>query len=357
MLLNLNEVVSTDRLIDAHWGAEPPKTAAKSLQVLISQLRRLLEPERKPGASGNVLVTRLPGYVLHLDPDQLDLDRFRRLAEEGRAALGAGDPEGAAAKLGDALALWRGDPLADLTHASFAQREISRLEEMRLAALEARIEADLERGCHAEVIGELEHLVAREPLRERPRGQLMLALYRAGRQADALEVYREGRRALIEELGMEPGKSLQDLHASLLDQDASLEAPVRSHGPGAEEAGQRAVPETRWPHLAADEFVGRDAELRELEAALEGALSGRGSVFLIGGEPGIGKSRLAAELAERARALEATVLWGRCWEAGGGPAYWPWVQSLRAYVSAIDPGVLRDQLGPRGGMSPTFSRS
>jgi DNA-binding SARP family transcriptional activator len=251
LLLHANEVVSSDRLIDDLWGAETPKTAAKSLQVHVSKLRKVLEPARKRGEGRQILVTRAPGYVLELDPDQLDLERFRRLAAEGREALASGNPENAAVKLGESLALWRGDPLADLTYASFAQGEISRLEEMRLAALEDRIDADLACGRHAELIGELERLVAEEPLRERPRGQLMLALYRSGRQAEALEVYRDARRALVEELGIEPGKPLQDLHGALLAQDPSLEAPSRPAGRGtagavpgvpSEEASESGVP-------------------------------------------------------------------------------------------------------------------
>jgi DNA-binding SARP family transcriptional activator len=352
--LHANEVVSSDRLIDDLWGAETPKTAAKSLQVHVSQLRKVLEPARKRGEARQILVTRAPGYMLELDPDQLDLERFRRLAAEGREALATGNPENAAVKLGESLALWRGDPLADLTYAAFAQGEISRLEEMRLAALEDRIDADLACGRHAELIGELERLVAEKPLRERPRGQLMLALYRSGRQAEALEVYRDARRTLVEELGIEPGKSLQDLHAAMLAQESSLEAPVLPAG----RASRGAVPSVPSEEAASEigvlgpatsEFVGREAELRDLEVALEGALLGRGALFLLGGEPGIGKSRLVGELGERARSLDAQVLWGRCWEAGGAPAYWPWVQALRAYLRGADSDTLREQLGAHGG--------
>jgi DNA-binding SARP family transcriptional activator/tetratricopeptide (TPR) repeat protein len=342
LLLNANEVVSSDRLIDELWGTETPKTAAKSLQVLVSQLRKVLEPARKRGESGQVLVTRAPGYMLELDPDQFDLERFRRLADEGRAALGAGDPESAAAKLRDALALWRGEPLADLTFASFARTDVSRLEEMRLAALEDRIEADLGRGRHAEVIGELEQLVSKEPLRERPRGQLVLALYRAGRQAAALEVYRDARNALVEQLGIEPGRELKDLHAAILDQDPSLDLPATVTEPpklsGVE--GQSA------PDGASGAFVGREHELAEFETQLDGAFTGRTSLLLIAGEPGIGKSRLADECSSVADARGARVIWGRCWEAGGAPAYWPWVQALRDYIREGDRERIRTQLEP-----------
>jgi DNA-binding SARP family transcriptional activator len=341
LLLNANEVVSSDRLIDELWGAETPKNAAKSLQVLVSQLRKVLEPARKRGESGQVLVTRAPGYILELEPDQFDLERFRRLADEGRAALAAGDPEAAAARLRDALELWRGEPLADLTYTSFAPTQVSRLEELRLAALEDRIEADLCRGRHAEVIGELEQLVLNEPLRERPRGQLVLALYRAGRQAEALEVYRDARDALVEQLGIEPGRELKGLHAAILDQDPSLDL-------------QSAVAEPPQPLSVGEEgggaetssFVGRQLELAEFHGQLDGAFAGRTSLFLIAGEPGIGKSRLADECSSVADARGARILWGRCWEAGGAPAYWPWVQALREYIRDGDQEGIRKELEP-----------
>ena len=307
----------------------------------VSQLRKVLEPERGPGNPGSVVVTQSPGYMLKVEPEGLDLARFERLAAEGRRLLDAGDPAGAVTTLSEALALWRGPALADLAYAAFAQAEIGRLAELRLGALEDRIEAELACGRHTAVVGELERFVAEQPLRERPRGQLMLALYRAGRQADALELYRETRELMVEELGIEPGKALQDLHAAILRQDPALEGRSRR---ARAEAG------------AAADFVGRVGELEDLEVALEGALMGRGSVCLIRGEPGIGKSRLADELAERARRIDAQVLWGRCWEAGGAPAYWPWVQSLREYVRHIPADELRDQVGGGEGWR-TSSRS
>jgi DNA-binding SARP family transcriptional activator len=217
LLLNANEVVSSDRLIDELWGECPPATVAKALQVYISRLRKALGPDR--------IVTVSPGYSLRLGPDELDLHRFERLSEQGRRALERGDARGARELLGAALALWRGAALADLAYERFAQLEAARLDELRLAALEARGEADLTLGRHGEVTGELERLVAEYPLRERLRGQLMLALYRSGRQAEALEVYRMGREALVEELGLEPGAALRELEGAILNQDAALEAP------------------------------------------------------------------------------------------------------------------------------------
>jgi DNA-binding SARP family transcriptional activator/tetratricopeptide (TPR) repeat protein len=342
LLLNANEVVSSDRLIDELWGAEPPKTAAKSLQVLVSQLRKVLDPDRASGESGRVLVTRSPGYLLPVEPGQLDLERFQRLASEGRKALAAADPERAARTLREALGLWRGPLLADLAYADFAQREASHLEELRLAALEDRIQADLDCGHHAAVIGDLERLVVAEPLRERPRAQLMLALYRSGRQAQALDAYGVARRTLVEELGIEPGRQLKELQAAILEQDAALDLqrPV---------AERQQPPEAEGPARArapSESFVGRERELAEFRTAFDDALAGRMSLFLIAGEPGIGKSRLADESTSFAQALGAKVLWGRCWEAGGAPAYWPWVQALRAYIRDGDEARIRTELEP-----------
>ena len=299
LLLNANQVVSSDRLIDELWGAEAPDTAPKALQVHVSQLRKALEPGRAPGEAGRVLVTRAPGYLLQLEPDELDLGCFERLASEGRAALAARDPAGAASLLREALALWRGPPLAEVAYTDFAQREISRLEELRLSILEDRIQADLDCGRHAELIGELETLVAEEPLRERPRAQLMLALYRSGRQAEALDAYREARRALVEELGIEPSRELRELEAAILEQDPALdlERPIakrRRQPAEVEEPADVGAP-------PGESFVGREHELTEFRAAFEDALAARMSLFLIAGEPGIGKSRLADELASLAR--------------------------------------------------------
>jgi len=209
LLLHRNEVVSTDRLIDELWGDRPPATAAKTVQVYISQLRKALRDRRGSDEVESVLVTKAPGYMLVVEPSELDAAQFERLAENGRSALAAGRPRLAARTLLEALALWRGPPLADFAADSFAQNEIGRLEEARVSALEERIEADLALGRHLELVGELESLVAAHPLRERLRGQLMLALYRSGRQAEALAAYQAARRLLIDELGLEPGQPLK----------------------------------------------------------------------------------------------------------------------------------------------------
>ena len=207
LLLEAGRVVPTDRLIDALWAGNPPPTATASLQNFVSQLRKALGPE--------LIETRPPGYLVRLDTGQLDLSRVRRLVDEARAS----DPVRRARLYGEALALWRGDALAELAYESFAQTEIARLSELRLSLVEERAEAELAIGRHAELIGDLEALVREHPLRERLRGQLMLALYRSGRQADALDVYRQGRASLVDELGIEPSPLLQQLHASILRQE------------------------------------------------------------------------------------------------------------------------------------------
>jgi DNA-binding SARP family transcriptional activator len=213
LLLRANEVVSRDRLIDELWSASPPDTAQTGLQVYVSQLRKAL--------GRDLILTQPPGYLIRVSDGELDLHRFERLVAKARAE----EPAQAAALLREGLALWRGAPLAELGD-SFARAERARLEEQRLAALEQRIEAELALGDHAELVPELEGLVREQPLRERLRGQLMLALYRCGRQADALVVYRSGRRLLDEELGLKPDDELQRLERAILNHDPSLEPPV-----------------------------------------------------------------------------------------------------------------------------------
>jgi eukaryotic-like serine/threonine-protein kinase len=332
-LLHRGETLSTDRLIDELWGERPPATATKSVQVYISRLRKTLAEADGDAAAGTI-VTREHGYELRLDPERLDAHRFERLVAEGRSDLGAGRPKPAASALEVALSLWRGAPLADLAYEPFAQREVARLEDLRLEALEALIEAKLALGAHVELVGQLQTLIGEHPFRERLRAQLMLALYRCDRQADALQAYHDARLTLVEELGIEPSERLRDLEQAILAQDPGLqlvtEATATSERAGEAQRGT---------------FVGRERELAELVGGLDDAFAGRGRLFLLAGEPGIGKSRLAEELIADARARGARVLIGRCWEAGGAPAYWPWVQALRAYVRDTEPEPLRAQLG------------
>ena len=226
LLIHANELVSSDRLIDELWPT-PPRTAANALQVYVGKLRKALEPERAPGAPAEQLLTRAPGYMLRTEPDQLDADRFERLLIEGRSAGEAKDHPTAARRLHEALGLWRGRALADFTYDPFAQAEIARLEELRLDAIGERVEADLALGKAADLVGELEALISDNPLRESFRGQLMLALYRSGRQADALEAYRQTCEVLDEELGLAPSPPLERLQTAILRQEPALEVSMQ----------------------------------------------------------------------------------------------------------------------------------
>jgi DNA-binding SARP family transcriptional activator len=336
LLLNANHTVSRDRLVDGLWAEEAPEKAAKAIQTYVSRLRKVVPRE--------LLRTRAPGYVLELDPEQLDVHRFEQFLAEGQRALAEGSAERASAMLRDGLALWRGPALAEFGSEPFAQSEAARLEELRLSALEARFDADLALGRHRDLVGELELLAARHPLRERVRGQLMLALYRSGRQAEALAVYQDARRRLIDDLGIEPGRALHDLEGAILRHDPALElAPGKRAG--SEGTARAAVtlaaelPEQRGV------FVGRDRELERLRAAVDDALAGHGKLVMLVGEPGIGKTRTALQLATYALERGARVLWGRCYEGEGAPPYWPWAQAVRAYATVCHSGQLRVELG------------
>jgi DNA-binding SARP family transcriptional activator/streptogramin lyase len=222
LLLHRNEAVATDRLVDELWGDSPPAAAEKSVQVYVSRLRKRLPHVR--------LLTRGSGYELHVEEGEVDADRFERMLADGRAALAADDPAGAQRTLLAALGLWRGSPLADFRYEPFAQAEIARLEELRIAADAELAEAELALGRHEQLIPQLQSLVARHPLQERLRGQLMLALYHSGRQSEALQCYREGRQTLVDELGIEPGPPLKELQQAILRQEVSV--PARSgNGP------------------------------------------------------------------------------------------------------------------------------
>jgi predicted ATPase/DNA-binding SARP family transcriptional activator len=290
LLMHANEVVAADRLIDALWGGRPPATAATALQVHMSELRKTL----KRSGAADVIRTRSPGYVLSVEPERVDVLRFERLLAAARKELVDGDPERAVNTLDEALSLWQGVPLADFQYEPFAHAEAARLEELRLEAVEERIEAELALGRHAEVVGKLEALVSEHPLRERLRGHLMLALYRNGRQADALAVHREGRRLLRDELGLEPGPELRKLQAAILRQDPALiveppELRARRHLP--------AQPNS---------FIGRERELQELVDLIR---SGGIRLVTLTGPGGVGKTRLALAAAERLAASFADGVW------------------------------------------------
>jgi DNA-binding SARP family transcriptional activator/DNA-binding beta-propeller fold protein YncE len=237
LLINRGAVVSSDRILEALWGARPPETAAKAMQGYVSHLRRVLDPER--------IVTRSPGYALLLDEAEVDAAKFERLACEGRRALEDGSPAEALTALHDALTLWRGPALAGFAFDAFTQDEIRRLEQLRLSAQEDRFDALFALGRHTEAVAQLEALVSANPLHEHLRGQWMLALYRSGRQADALEAYRDGRRLLSSELGLDPTPELQRLERAILAQDPELDAPTRA--PSMREAPSRGDHQPRRP--------------------------------------------------------------------------------------------------------------
>jgi DNA-binding SARP family transcriptional activator/DNA-binding beta-propeller fold protein YncE len=222
LLLHANEVVALDRLIDGIWGERPPDTAPAAVHGSVSRLRKVLEPH---GAPYRVIRTQAPGYVFAAGPETVDRYRFERLAAEGKTALDDGDAARSADLLREALALWRGPALADIAFSIADRTELDRLDEEWLSAVEERIDADLALGRHALLVPELEALVVRHPLRERLRGQLMVALYGAGRQADALETYRDASRLLDEELGIAPGPALRELERRILLQDPELGTP------------------------------------------------------------------------------------------------------------------------------------
>jgi SARP family transcriptional regulator, regulator of embCAB operon len=227
LLTRPGRVVSVDALIQGLWADDPPPSADKTLQSYVVHLRRTLEPDRPRGAAGTVLVTRDPGYLLRVAPEELDAARFAELATRGRRLLGAGVVEAAAATLREALGLWRGEAFEEFPQVDACAAEATRLAELRLGAVEERVEADLALGRHRELLAELEGLTRDHPLRERLWGQLLVALYRCGRQADALLAYQRARAPLVEELGIEPGVELRRLHTAVLAQDPGLEAARR----------------------------------------------------------------------------------------------------------------------------------
>ncbi|HVL05264.1 MAG TPA: BTAD domain-containing putative transcriptional regulator [Acidimicrobiales bacterium] len=318
--------VTVDALADAIWSGEPPASATGTVQSYVSRLRRRLGPRH--------LTWDEAGYQLQVAAGQVDARRFEALAEEGRALLAAGRAEEARAVLADAEALWRGPALADFAHLEFAMGPAARLEQRRLAAIEDRLGADLALGRHAAAIGELAELVGANPLREGLQVQLALALYRSGRQAEALRALAGAGRTLREELGIEPSRQLQDLEAAILAHDPSLDAPVA--------VGQRAAPP---PPVAPERrpgpaLIGRDHELAALVAALDESADDARFV-VIEGEPGIGKTRLADELRAVADSRGAMAVWGRSDEGGAAPALWPWLPPLRtiAAAAAVAPAV------------------
>ena len=344
LLLSPNRVVSSERLADDLWGDRPPEGAAHALQVNISRLRKAL----RDGGAEDVLVTRSPGYLVEVDPDTLDAARFEALLTRSREESARGDHASAAATLREALGLWRGPALADVADAPLARAEVARLEEARLTALEERLDADLACGRHGELVAELDALTRAHPLRERLWGQRMVALYRSGRQADALRAYQDLRTVLGDELGLDPSSTLQRLEGAILRQEPELDWQPRATALKAQAEPAPVVP---IPNMLTDigrVFVGRKRELKELEQLWDDALDGRRRLALLAGEPGVGKTRLAVEFARRVHTEGSTVLAGRCDEDMGVP-YQPFVEALRHFVDHVSQRRLVTSLGRHAG--------
>ncbi|MGH2754648.1 MAG: CocE/NonD family hydrolase [Actinomycetota bacterium] len=331
LLIEAGRVVSVDALIDGLWGESAPATAQGTLQAYISNLRKVLEPSRGRGEAPAVIVSRPPGYVLDVDPDAVDAGRFESLAIHGSELVDQGSPEGALTVLDEALSLWRGPAYADFAFEPFAQQEVGRLEELHLTVVEAKTESELALGRHRMLIGELRRWVEKEPLRERLRANLALALYRDARQAEALATLREGREYLADELGIDPGPELRDLEERMLRQDPALEW-TSPPTPTADAGGDRGL-------------VGRRPELEMLWRAAESARSGRGRVLLVAGDPGIGKTALIEEFSTSNHGL--TIHWGQCYEGEGAPPFWPWRQILESVVAQASAAAVFDAAGER----------
>jgi len=353
-LASAGDLLALDRLIEELWGQQPPAQATASLQTYVSNLRRVLEPGRPARTPPRVLVTQPPGYRLVVAPTDLDAARFVALAAEGHRLLEAGRPGPAGRALRAALGLWRGPALAEVADEPFARAERQRLEDLRLVVLEDRLAAELALGGHAAAAAELGELVGRYPFRERLHGLLMLALYRSGRQAEALGAFQAARRTLGEELGIDPGRWLRQLETDILRQAPALDwaAPPGQAGQPpqveAAEPPQSAPAVSPSPPAGAGELVGRDGQLAVLGGAVAGAAAGRGRLVLVAGEPGIGKTRLAEEAARQAAVQGVGVVWGRCYQGEGAPPFWPWVQVVRELLADVAPGGLGAVLGPSG---------
>ena len=318
LAVHCGEAVSAGSLVDALWGDDPPRTAAKTLQNYVLHVRRAMA-----GVAGLNIVTQPSGYCLRAPPETVDARLAESLITAGRRDQ---DPAAAARRLRQALDLWRGAALQEFADRPFARAEASRLEELREAALEDLFDAELALGRHHEVVAGLEGLVTRGPLRERRWSQLMVALYRDGRQAEALEAFGRLRRVLDEDLGVVPSAELSLLHQAIL----------------------RHSPELAWhpPVRDAPGYFGRAAEMSRLLAGLEKAAAGRGGVVLLAGEPGIGKSHALRQLTEQARRDSAIVLAGRCIEGAWVPPFRPFAEAIAGYGESAGPALLRADLAP-----------
>jgi DNA-binding SARP family transcriptional activator len=329
LLADAGRVVGVDRIVSTLWGDDPPPTVTGTLQAYVSHLRRVLEPARGPREAPTTLLTRPPGYLLRADAADLDTLRFAELVEAGDRAVHDGDPARGITLLDDALALWRGEPLAELGDLPHASTDRLRLVELQVRARERRCDAQLAVGRPEAALTDLQRLVAEHPLRERLWARLVTALYAADRQADALEACRRCADLLRDELGIDPGPELRDLEQAVLRQDPKLTERVpRPAMPVAAPAAPAPASSAPVPAPDTTSLVGRRAELAHLSALCEQVAAGRPGVLVLEGEAGIGKTRLAEAAATGARDAGWTVAWGRCADDAGAPALWPWTHVL-----------------------------
>ena len=327
LLLDANRVVPLDRIIEDLWRGEPPPRALAAVHAYVSVLRRLLEPDRAPRGPASRLVSRAPGYFLRVAPLEVDALEFEALLAEGRDLLKTAPAEGAAT-IGAALALWQGPLAADFASEAWVAGAAARFGELRAVATEDRFDALLTTG-HSDIVAELEEALAEHPLRERLWGQLIVALYRSGRQGDALRAYQRARSVLADELGVEPGPELQALEADVLGHSAALDPPSATR------------PRAHLAVAPEDGIVGRDAELAALRHRLDDVRDGIGGAVAVTGAAGVGKTRLVEVALEDAPGI---VAWGRCVAGEAAPALWPWLQIAGGLVDGGDD--LSDALRP-----------
>src|SRR6478735_2027995 len=340
LLLHPNQPLPADRLIEDLWHGDPPREAMKSLQMQIGRLRRAL------GNGRDVLETVAGGYRLKVAHDALDLSRFERGAERGRRLAAEGEFTAASAQFAAALEEWRGGALDDVAYEPFAQAQIGRLEELRLATFEEYIDAELALGRHAQWIASLQVLAAEHPFRERLTALLVLALYRAGRQADALDAFQAARTRLSDELGLEPSRKLQELQAAVFAQDPALDLV----------APDPELKAAALPRQLRDDatFIGRRAEYERIVGAWEAVTGGSRRLVLVAGEPGIGKTRLGTRIAAHAHDEGANVLYGRSDEHLALP-YRPWIEILSQCIEGASDAFLERHVAAYGGQVERFA--
>ncbi|WP_242901669.1 ATP-binding protein [Actinomadura terrae] len=338
-------MVPAERLVEDLWGRAAPPRAAAGLQSFVSHLRRALEPGRPPRTPARVLVTEPPGYALRLPDGGVDAWSFDALIDEAGGLLAEGDPARARDRAQGALARWRGPAYAEFAGLPWAAAEAARLEERRRLAVERRAEAMLRLGAAPEAVPDLETHTAGNPLREEAWRLLALALYRAGRQGDALAALRRARATLTEELGVDPGPALRRLESDILAQAPSLDTAADAPRPVLRIAAE--PEEGAPPVIRGTAFVGREPELARLDEAARAAAAGRRGIVIVGGDAGMGKTALVERFARTLGDRGWTRAWGRAPETGGAPAAWPWAELLHELTAAVPPEpALAARLGP-----------